>query len=68
MRMKYGSQVLLTVSKDDSLYNTSFYAKRFIEAVIGMIEDGSLNNSFKATDGEFYDLELLAIHYRWYND
>ena len=64
MTMKYGSPVLLAVSKGDSLYNASVYAKRFIEAVIYLIEDGSLKNSYKTTYGEFCDLELSEIHYR----
>ena len=33
MIMKYGSHVLLAVSKGDSLYNASVYAKKFIEEV-----------------------------------
>lgn len=64
MRMKYGSHVLLSVSKGDSLYNASVYAKRFIEAVICLIEDGGLKNSYKTTYGEFCDLELSEIHHR----
>ena len=35
-----------------------------IEAVICLIEDGSLKNSYKTTYGEFCDLELSEIHYR----
>ena len=63
MIMKYGSHVLLAVSKGDSLYNASVYAKRFIEEVIYLIEDGSIKNSYKTTYGEFCDLELSEIHY-----
>ena len=63
MIMKYGSYVLLAVSKGDSLYNASVYAKRFIEEVIYLIGDGSIKNSYKTTYGEFCDLELSEIHY-----